>query len=301
MSEKQLQNQTTEKIFAAKTTDEIIAVMREEDEAAERENILKKMTPAFREKLNYFEDWLRKEVDHTLRSRYELGLMAKELYEDEKNNGGKLYGRNAMGRICKILCWDDGLIRLALRFVQAYSPADLERLCGIVLPSGEPLTWSHVRALVALPSAAQRKELLEKTIVEGWTCNELALEIKHLPDRPGKDGRGRPPRMPKDFDVAVAQQQQSADKWDRHYTRVWGATNHSLETEAAKLPPEEVTEKRLRQAQELAYQLRRVADQAQKQAEKAEEVVHEFERILDERRRADVDATTATTARRKTA
>jgi hypothetical protein len=301
MSEKQLQNKTTEKIFAARTTDEIIAVMREEDAAAEREDILKKMTPAFREKLNYFENWLRKEVDHTLRSRYELGLVAKELYEDEKKNGCKLYGSNAIGRICKILCWDDGLIRLALRFVQAYSPADLERLCGIVLPSGEPLTWSHVRALVALPSAAQRKELLERTMAEGWTCNELALEIKHLPDRPGKDGRGRPPCMPKDFDVAVAQQQQSADKWDRLHTRVWGATNHSLVTHAAKLPPEEVTEKRLRQAQELAYQLRRVADQAQKQAEKAEEVVHEFERILDERRRAESDATTATAAGRKTA
>jgi hypothetical protein len=301
MTETQAQKERNDKLFAAKTSEEIIAFMLEEDAEAERKRILEKMNPACREKLAHFENWLRKEVDHTLRRRYELGLMAKELYEDEKKNGGKLYGRNAIGRICEILCWDDGLIRLALRFVQSFTPEDLERLCGLVLPGGEPLTWSHVRALLVVPNVSQRKELLERTVAEGWTCTELALEIKNLPDHPGKDGRGRPPRMPKDFDGVVAHQQESADKWDRLYTRLWGATKHSLATQAAKLPPEAVTEERLRQAQELAYQLRRVADQAQKQAEKAEQVVHEFERILDERRRVESAATTATTARRKTA
>ena len=79
-------------------------------------------------------------MDHSLRSRYELGLQVQELYEDERKNAGKTYGRNAIGRICKLLNWDDGLIRMALRFVRAYSPEDLERLCAQVLPKGQPLT-----------------------------------------------------------------------------------------------------------------------------------------------------------------
>src|SRR6516162_2091615 len=119
MNEKQPQGT----LIAVQTTDEIIAGMKQEDDAAEREKILKKMTPACREKLEYIDEWLRKEVDHTLRRRYELGLQVKELYEDEKK-GGKLYGKNAIGRICKVLHWDDGVIRSALRFVLTYSQED---------------------------------------------------------------------------------------------------------------------------------------------------------------------------------
>jgi hypothetical protein len=288
MNEKRVQDNGTDKLFAARTTGDIIAVMREEDDAAERRKILQAMTAACRKKLKYFETWLRKEVSHTLRSRYELGLQVQELYEDERRNGGRLYGRNAIGRICKILRWDDGVIRLALRFVQTFTPEDLERLCAQVLPTGEPLTWSHVRALLTVDDASRRQELLDRTVAEGWNCMELAHEIKSGADGSGGDGRGRPPRVPRDFDGAVAQQQQSAEEWDRLHTRVWGKQDRSLVTQAAKLPPEQVTGERLRQARELAVQLRRVANQALAQAEKAEQVVRDFERILNLRQRAEM-------------
>src|SRR5690349_11833093 len=98
------------KVFAAQTTDEIIAVMREEGAAAEREKVLRAMTPACREKLAYIENWFRSEVARSLRSRYELGLVVREMYEDEKKNNGKVYGRNAIEKICKVLKWDDGVI-----------------------------------------------------------------------------------------------------------------------------------------------------------------------------------------------
>jgi hypothetical protein len=266
-----------------RTTDEIVAAMRAEDEAAEREKILNGMTPACREKLRYIENWLRAEVVHCLRGRYQLGLQVRELYEDEKNNSGKVYGRNAIGRICKLLRWDDGLIRLALRFVRTFSPEDLDRLCALVLPTGEPLTWSHVRTLLAVNDPRRRRELVERTAAEGWTCMELARVVQRGEGEHVPEGRGRPPRVPKDFDGAVAQQQESAERWDRLFSRVWGKQDRSLAAQAARLPAEEVTEERLHQARELAARLRRVADQAREQAEHAEEVVREFERVLGER------------------
>jgi hypothetical protein len=283
MHQEQVKN-STDKIFASKTTDELIAHMQEDEATAAREKILQSMTPACRKKLKYIETWFRTEVDHTIRSRYELGLQVKELYEDEKKNSGKLYGKNAIGRICTILCWDDGLIRMALRFVQKYSQDDLEHLCSMQLQNGEPLTWSHVRCLIAVDDSGRRKELLDKTVAEGWTCTELAQEIKSLSDHSESDGRGRPPRVPKDFDSAIAQQQQSSEEWNRRYDKVWNAQELSLEAQAAKLPLEEVTEERLYQARQLASQLRRVAKEALEQAEQAELVVVDFERILDERR-----------------
>jgi hypothetical protein len=296
MNEKRSQD----KVFAARTTDEIIAVAQEEDDAAEREKILNNMTPTCRKKLEDFDNWLRTEVNHTLRRRYELGLQVKELYEDE-TKGGKLYGKNAIGRICKVLHWDDGVIRSALRFVLTYSQEDLESMCSLTLLTGEPLTWSHVRALMVVEDAKKRQALLDRTVAEGWTCTELAQEIKRLMDRPAGDGRGRPPRLPKDFDGAVAQQQQSAEEWDRRYSKVWAKSDRSLVAQAAKLPPEEVTEERLHQARELANHLRTVADQAVAQAEKAEEVVRDFEHILAERRQGETPSEPAAAKRRKTA
>src|SRR5262245_29355267 len=110
------------RLTKARTTDEITAISREDNEIAEWNKLLDSMQPACRKKLPSIETWLRKDMEHCLRSRYELGLQVQELYEDERKNNGKIYGRHAIGRICKILKWDDGMIRLALRFVQAFSP-----------------------------------------------------------------------------------------------------------------------------------------------------------------------------------
>jgi len=257
--------------------------MKEETAEEERNEILASMTPAFREKLKYFENWLRKEMKHALQARYELGLVAQELYQDETKNGGKRYGRHAIDRICKILRWDDGVIRLALQFVQVYSQEDLERLCAVVLPSGEPLNWSHVRYLIRLNDTNERQHLLEQTITKGWTCSQLAMQIVNMGKRKEGDGRGRPPRKPKTFDDAVFQQQESAERWDRLHSKVWGKPDCSLIAQAGKLTVDEVTEERHYDARNLAIQLRRVANQAVEQAEKAEQVVRDFERILKER------------------
>lgn len=117
---------------------------------------------------------------------------------------------------------------------------------------------------------------------------QLGQQVKDLVDHPAQDGRGRPPRLPKNFEDAVAQQKESAEQWDRRFSRVWNKKDSSLPTQAAKLQGEEVTEERLRQARELAFQLRQVANEALAQAEKAEQVVRDFERILSQRQSAEM-------------
>src|SRR5205823_4591480 len=131
-----------------------------------REKILQSMNPACRKKLECLEKWLRDLVHTSLRKRYELGLQVQELYNDEKK-GGKIYGKGAIEKICKLLHWDDGVIRLSLRFVQTFSRDDLERLCEIRLPSGVPLSYSHVRELLEVKDSARRQELIDRTTAEG--------------------------------------------------------------------------------------------------------------------------------------
>jgi hypothetical protein len=94
MKERLKQDKPTDGIFAAKTTNEIIAIMKEEVEDEARQKILQRMTPACLEKIKYIETWFHKEVKHTLRSRYELGLQVRELHEDDQK------GRQALWSEC---------------------------------------------------------------------------------------------------------------------------------------------------------------------------------------------------------
>jgi hypothetical protein len=141
---------------------------------------------------------------------------------------------------------------------------------------------------------SQRKELLDKTVTEGWTCEDLAYAIKNLDDRPVKDQRGRPFRTPTDLDGAITQQLQSAEKWDCQYSRIWNKPDCSLATLAGKLQPNDVTDEHLRRAKELAGQLWQVARLAEDQAEKAEQVVKDLERVLNERQLSGMKLTAST-------
>ena len=127
------------------------------------------------------------------------------------------------------------------------------------------------------------KQLLEKTFNEGLTCSELAYSIKSGDDRESNKG-GRPLKIPASFDGMVQQQKKAAEEFERRNQRVWSHPTHSLVVKAAELGKEEVTEERLKEAAELAHQLRIVADEANRAADKAEAVVHNFERILAERK-----------------
>ena len=179
--------------------------------------------------------------------------------------------------ICRLLGIDKTLVNNCMRFVQVYSRADLDMLCTRLLPRNEHLSWSHVRCLVQEDDDKRREQLLEKTFNEGLTCSELDYAIRCGDDHESNKG-GRPLKIPASFDGMVQQQKKFAEEWERRSQKVWSHPTHSLAVKAAELAEEEVTEERLKQAAELAYELRVVADEANRAAEKAEAVVHNFER-----------------------
>jgi hypothetical protein len=231
--------------LTGRTTDELIELNEEEIEIQERQEVLQGMTPSFRQKLEYIEGWLRREAVHYLRRYYELGKQVEELYLDDRQNNGRVYGRDPIGRICKLLHWGDGIIYNSLRLVQTYSEDEIDRLCSVTMPSGAPLSWSHVRCLLEVKEDSKREDVLDLTIKNGWTCNRLAQEVKRIRDPAGSDTRGRPPRTPNHLDDLLAQQNDVIKHWDRLYLRVWSNSRHSMSSQVAKLQPGEVTEQRL--------------------------------------------------------
>jgi hypothetical protein len=83
-------------------------------------------------------------------------------------------------KICTLLDWSENIIRDCLKLVQTYTREDIVKICSFKLPRREPVTWSHIRSLFAVDDPAQRDELLQKTVKEGLTCNELIREIKQI-------------------------------------------------------------------------------------------------------------------------
>ena len=159
-------------------SDDLVALMQEEDEFAEQRQILEEMRPKLREKFEQIQELVESEIHAVLRNRYALGEHFQALYDDETANGAKVYGKHAVQNICRLLGIDKTLVNNCMRFVQVYSRADLDILCTGCCRVASILSWSHVRLLVQEDDDQRRKELLEKTFDEGLTCSELAYAIK---------------------------------------------------------------------------------------------------------------------------
>jgi hypothetical protein len=267
----------------ATDSDDLIRLMQEDDELAAQRRIMNDMKPKLREKFDQIRELLENEIHAVLRNRYELGEHFKALFDDETENGAKVYGKGAVKNITRLLGIEETFVRACIKFVQLYSRDDLESLCTRLLPRGEHLSWSHVRCLLRVDGELRRKELLEKTFTEGLTCAELAYAIDSHDDDGIGTTCGRPLKVPATFDALVAQQKQVTEQWERRNQKVWSDPKHSLVTRAQELPDDEVTEQRLGEAEELAYLLRRQANDAIKAAEKAEVVVERFRLILCQR------------------
>ena len=283
MSRKALTYDFSSQLGRDVASDDLVSLMQEEDEFAEQRQILEEMKPKLREKFEQIRELVESEIHAVLRNRYALGEHFQALYDDETDNGAKVYGKHAVQNICRLLGIDKTLVNNCMRFVQVYSRADLDMLCTRLLPRNEHLSWSHVRCLVQEDDDKRREQLLEKTFNEGLTCSELDYAIRCGNDHESNKG-GRPLKIPASFDGMVQQQKKFAEEWERRSQKVWSHPTHSLVVKAAELAEEEVTEERLKEAAELAYQLRVVADEANRAADKAEAVVHNFERILAERK-----------------
>jgi hypothetical protein len=267
----------------AADTDDIIRVMQEGDELAAQRRIMENMTPRLREKFDQIHELIENETHVVLRNRYELGVLFKAIYDDETDNGAKVYGRHAVDNVTRLLGVEQSFVRNCIAFARLYTRGDLESLCSRLLPRGEHLCWSHVRCLLRVNDEVRRKELLERIFAEGLTCAELAFTIDTPQGGGNGTNRGRPLKVPPNFDAVVAQQKQVTEEWERRNQRVWSDPRHSIAAKAQELSDDDVTEQRLNEAEELARLLRRQANEANKAAEKAEAVVERFRLILSKR------------------
>jgi hypothetical protein len=238
------------------------------------------MNAELKEKVQQIVAWYQTERKRTLLTRYDLGLIVKDIYDHDTGAAGGRYGSQAMKQVCQVLKGiDDGLLYDCLNLVKCYSREEVEELATLQNEVGRPLTWTHVLTLIRVTDSTQRNELLQRTLNESLTVAELDQQYRTQVKDPAEP-RGRKLAVPKNLDGALLQQGMLADKFLARSESVWGVPEHSLQGLAKDLCSSEITEKRVQALKEHAEKLRRLAQLAVHHAEEAEVVYRKYSDIL---------------------
>ena len=118
------------------------------------------------------------------------------------------YGTQVIKRLARDLDMDQSVLRRCVHFAQRLPQlfASTNKMyatwhtslppAGPAADRGRPLlTWSHYRALLAVPDARQRNALLQEAVRQEWPVAELAVRIRREAARSGGNGTAPPSRL----------------------------------------------------------------------------------------------------------
>lgn len=157
----------------------------------------------------------KKAANPHLREFYRLGLRVRQADQKSTKRGD---GKNNWG-VFKQMHEKTGVSRTetekARKFVDYYTPKELDWLCELGSDEGSPLKKSHIMGLLNIPDKRKRRTLANRAAKESWSVKRLAAEIRKSLPRRSAGGR-RPPR-PKTVDDALVEIERATEKWLRLY------------------------------------------------------------------------------------
>jgi hypothetical protein len=153
-------------------------------------------------------------AERRLREHYELGREALACFPDGETRDPATIARLADRQgVTRDLVWK------AADFARRYTPEELEKLCRLRTPARMPLSFSHVRRLLAVKDRRKRARLQTQAAREGWTQEELAAEVIAVQGRRGQGGRA--PSQPKTLTAVLRQISGRSRSWLSRYDKAW--------------------------------------------------------------------------------
>jgi hypothetical protein len=238
--------------------------------SAEQQKLLQALGPKLQQRVKRVSDWFKKSDLTTLKERHALGREVRALSEAKEDNGTGHYGRRFIANLCMTFGWDRGVVYGALATARAFTEEEITALSDRPMPNGRLLSCGHLRVLSKVPAPKERGSLLDKAIAHGWTREELADAILRATGKRKGDGRGRPPKPPKDLRGLLLQQEHSAEAFVQRTAKVWEKQGNTLLAKVKKLPAKEVTEEQIAKLRGHAAILRQLVTKAGEQAAEAE-------------------------------
>jgi hypothetical protein len=246
------------------------------------EYLLEHISPELQQQIDKIIGLLEKDRRNNILARYDLGLLVKEVYDEETMNYQmNRYGDKSMEKLCLALPWSRSLLYQTLRVVQVISREEAEQLAGLHTQAGCPIYWSHVRILADVACPNTRKGLLERTLQENWTCDELDSAIMQL--KKSHESASVVPKKikgPRNLNGMIEQQRTYADHFLKQAEGVWNDPYKSLTYLCKDVSSKKCTEEGAKKLKDLADRLRLVAEEAEERAQDAQEAYERYAKVL---------------------
>lgn len=148
------------------------------------------MTEELRDVYTQIRDKLDQDSFAAVTLRYEIGVMLRDIREDE----GK-YGDAAMSQLSDALGISENVLWACHKLAMTWSSDEIQELIEQKNAKGGRLTFSHLSMLSGLPDEKLRTKLVKACLSEAFTVEELSSEIRNVLGSKRSSGR-RPPLAP---------------------------------------------------------------------------------------------------------
>ena len=138
-----------------------------------RAELYQNAEPPLQQELDWIQSWWDRYSRHTILSFYELGKRLKAVRDEVEKRAGGRYGVHAIETIEEYFGWDEGYIRRALALAEAFTDEEIKEYAGQRTEDGEPVSVGHLLILARVAGREQRRELLARTVAEGWRREDL--------------------------------------------------------------------------------------------------------------------------------
>lgn len=251
--------------------------------AEEREALIEKMPPALREKLDFMLEWLADDRRHTLVNRWELGRELRDIVDAESSSNSKRFGIAALKKLEKFIDDDPSILHVAERIARYWTRSEIAAMAETPMADGVSyISYSHVRALSALPDEGDRDFFLKEAIKNSWTAVELGKAIIDKYGNKSRNPNGRA-GLPKNAEAIITQQLGFVEDFENRNIKVWKDPQRSLSAQLAKVSPTAYTDELAKKLGVLAKRMRQMATEANARATEAEQKFNEITQIMNEK------------------
>ena len=146
-----------------------MSVDRQTSAKAIVERAVNRMNPDLRCQYNAIRKLLANVTASDVRARHRVGQIVVEIRQSDER-----YGARAVPLLAEALARDESTLYRYASVAEAWSEAALESLLDRRMPGGEPLSWSHLLELAAIPSAEHRERVLNDVLVRGLSVRALS-------------------------------------------------------------------------------------------------------------------------------
>ncbi len=117
--------------------------------------------------------------------------VGREANADARAGDGRMPSQLTIERFARLYGMTEVTLRKARSFAREYTETDLERLCKLRRPNGQPLNWGLIPYLLTVKGKRLRRRLEKQAAEHGWDAIQLFAEIRRHRPKPMRSG-GRP-------------------------------------------------------------------------------------------------------------